>query len=330
MQLRGLSAPDCTIKVLTEVSRWFQIRTSSPLTGLALDNTELRANGQLAHQVKDWINGNDLIQSIPIQDSPASSSRTRTPSGSQHMMTIRFFSRLGSFNRQVPRTLPINTVYRLAFRGMKGRHTKFELHFKNALLEPSESTLASASIRNNNVIHIDVPETRSADAVPPDVVDADLEELCLVKAYRQRDQMAFSYWVLRRTTNTFASVIFKYWRHLFKTHSSQYIHDLVPWTGMADQGDGHLSGTPHDHWDRLSGFLNRRHATGQLKNEKLCGSDSSDISDEDDDDIYGMEDRPVASPLVLKIWLGGTPKNTNKSGKNLSRVSGFVQGSGRC
>jgi hypothetical protein len=169
------------------------------------------------------------------------------------------------------------------------------------------------------MIHIDVPETRSLDAPPLEAADADLEELCLIKAYRQHDHMVFSYWIPRRTTNTFASVIFKYWRHVFKTDSRQYIYDLVPWTGMSDQGDSHLSGTPHEHWDKLSGFLNLRHATGQLKNENLCGSDSPDTSD--DDDLYGTEDQRVASPLVLKIWLGGKPKNTNKSGKNLSRVS---------
>lgn len=307
------------------VFRWYQIRKSSPLTGLALENTDLRANGQLANQVKDWINGSDLIQSVPIQDSAPSSSRTRLSPGSKQMMTVRFFSRLGSFSRLVPRTLPINTLYRLAFRGMKGRHAKFGLHFKNTLLESSQSTLASANIRNNNIIHVDVPEARSTDASPPAAANADLEELCLIKVYRQRNQMVFSYWIPRRTTNTFASVIFKYWRHLFGTDYQQYIHDLFPWTGMADQGDGHLSGTPHDHWDKLSGFLNRRHATGQLKNEKLCGSDSPDTSDVDD--IYGVEDQGVASPLVLKISLGGQPKSTNKSGKNLSRVSEKSEGS---
>jgi len=202
---------------------------------------------------------------------------------------------------------------------MKGRHTKFELHFKSTLLEPSESTLASTNIRNNNVIHIDVPETRSPDAPQLAAVDVDLEELCLIKTYRQHNQMLFSYWIPRRTTNTFASVIFRYWRHLFKTDSRQYIYDLVPWTGMTDQGDSHLSGSPHEHWDRLSGFLNRRHATGQLKNEKLCGSESSDTSD--DEDVYSMENQLATAPLVLKIYLGGKSKSENRSGKNLSRVS---------
>jgi hypothetical protein len=202
---------------------------------------------------------------------------------------------------------------------MKGRYTKFELHFKNTLLEPSETTLAATNIHHNNMIHIDVPETRSPDAPSLEAADAELEELCLIKVYRQHDQMLFSYWTPCRTTSTFASIIFKYWRHLFKTSSQQYIYDLVPWTGMTDQGDSHLSGTPHDHWVRLSGFLNRRHATGQLKNEKLCGSESPETLD--DDNLYGVEDHRVASPLVLKIWLGGKPKSTKKSGKNLSRVS---------
>ena len=234
-------------------------------------------------------------------------------------MTIRFYSRLGGFNRRVPRTLPINTLYRLAFRGMKGRHSKFELHFKNALLEPSETALASAGNRDNNILHIDVPETRSADTSQPEAANPDdLEELCLIKVYRYRDQMAFSYWVPRRTNVSFASTIFKYWRHLFKSNPQQYISDLVPWTGIIDHGDGQMRGNPQEHWARLSGFLNRYHATGQLKNETLCGSDA--IESSDDEDLYGIEDRRVATPLVLKIWLTGPPMSTNKSGKNLSRV----------
>jgi len=211
-------------------------------------------------------------------------------------------------------------LHRLAFRGMKGRHSKFELHVRNALLEPSESTLASVKIRDNDMIHIDVPETRSADASLPEAADAvDLEELCLIKVYRHGDQMAFSYWVPRRTNVSFASTIFKYWRHVFKSNPQQYISNIVPWTGMTDQGDGHISGNSHQHWDRVAEYLNREHATGQLKNETLCGTDTADSSD--DEDIYGIEERRVATPLVLKIWLGGPPRSTNKSGKNLSRVS---------
>jgi hypothetical protein len=296
---------------------------------LALDNIDLRANGQLANQIKDWINGSDLTESVPIQDSPASSFRPRFSNGSQKMMTVRFFSRLGSFNRHVPRTLRINTLYRLAFRGMKGRHNIFELHFKNTLLEPSDSKLASTNIRDNSIIHIDVPETRSAEAaVPPVAADADLEELCLIKVYsRQHDKVVFSYWIPRRTTNTFASVVFKQWRHLFKNDSQQYIYDLMPWTGMTDEGDGHLSGMYHDHWEKLSGFLNAHYATGSLKDEKLCASGFFDF----EDDIYGdaeMEQGP--SPLVLKLWLGGKPASKNKSGKNLSRVSETYPGYNRC
>jgi hypothetical protein len=236
-------------------------------------------------------------------------------------MTVRFFSRLGSFNRQVPRSLSISILYRLAFRGMKGRHAQFELHFKNAMLEPTESTLASANIRNNSVIHIDVPETRSPNAAPSDAVDADLEELCLIKVYKNYDQVAFTYWIPRRTTNTFASVVFKYWRHLFKGDSRQYIYDLTPWTGMYSEGDGHTRGSCHDHWDKLSGYLNLHHAKGKLKNEKLCDADPLGTPEDDTDEDVEMEDQQVATPLVLKIFLGGKPATLNKSGKNLSRVS---------
>jgi hypothetical protein len=295
-------------------TRWFQIRKSSPLTGLVLENTDLRVNGELAIQVRDWIGGNDLVQSAPAVAAAASSSQSPRP------MTVRFFSRLGSFNRQVPRTTSLNTLYRIAFRGLKGRHTQFELHFKSALLEPSESSLESATIRHNSIIHIDVPDTRSAKPVA-EAINAELEELCLIKVYRNYDQMLFSYWVPRRTTNTFASVIFKYWRRLFKSDSRQYISDLLPWTNMTDQGDGHRCGTCQDHWNKLSEFLNARFSTGKLKNEKMYDVESPELSEDSSDEDVEMEDQQIAAPLVLKVLMGGKPSSKNKSGKNLSRVS---------
>jgi hypothetical protein len=203
---------------------------------------------------------------------------------------------------------------------MKGRHTQFELHFKSALLEPSESSLDSANIRHNSVIHIDVPETRSAKPVA-ETVDAEFEELSLIKVYKHYDQMLFSYWIPRRTTNTFASVVFKYWRHLFKSDSRQYISDLIPWTNITDQGDGHRRGTCQDHWNKLSEFLNPRYATGKLKNEKMHDVEALELPEDDSDEDVEMEDQQVAPLLVLKVLMGGKPSRSNKSGKNLSRVS---------
>lgn len=203
------------------------------------------------------------------------------------------------------------------------------MYFKNDLLEPSETSLESMNIRNNSIIHIDVPDTRSKTEVP-EALDAEFEKLCLIKVYHRReDEMLFSYWVPRRTTNTFASVFFKYWRYLFDHNPHQRISEIVPWTGTKDKGDGHLSGDRHDYWDKLSDFLNASDASGMLEEEGLfdCSDPPEALGDEINEDIYGeygdvaTAGLEVVRPLVLKVRMGRKRKTKRKNGKNLSRVS---------
>ena len=89
---------------------------------------------------------------------------------------------------------------------------------------------------------------------------------------------------------------------------------------MTNQGDGHISGHPQDHWNQLSGFLNPRYANGKLKNEKMY-PDSETTEEMSDEDVEMDEDN-AARPLVLKIHVGSGPaKQKDRSGKNLSRAS---------
>ena len=181
------------------------------------------------------------------------------------------------------------------------------------------------NICNNSIIHVDIPETRTkADA--PEAADDEFEELCLIKVYRSNDEMLFSYWTPRRTANTFASIFFKYWRNVFKYNVFKYnpnhiIGDIVPWTGLRDDGDGHSTGRCHEHWDKSSDFLSAFHATGKLGKEKMTSSleKPDSVAEDSDDDLYS--DDEMVQPLVLKVKLGGKPKNTRKLANNLSRVT---------
>ncbi|KAH7403530.1 hypothetical protein BKA64DRAFT_669265 [Cadophora sp. MPI-SDFR-AT-0126] len=296
------------------IERWFQIRDSSPLTGLILENTDLRSNGELLIKIKAWIGGEDIVRGHTDQ-----SSSTRSSSGT---ITVRFFSRLGDFARKVPRTLSVRDLYKIAFRGMKGRHTNFQMHCKNVFLSPAEQSLSVANISDNSIIHINVPD-ESSGTNSSGSGDGKFEELCLIKVFHKTDKVLFSYWVSKNTANTFASVVFKYWRFQASKDNWYYTSNLLPWTGMTQEGDRHLRGHPQDPWTRLSQFLNPHSATGKLSYEPVFEKDTADIdriSDESGDE-YGdaaMDSQSSPSPLVLKVYM--SLKKPEKSGKNLTRL----------
>jgi hypothetical protein len=290
-----------------------------------LDNTNLRFNGQIANEVKQWIEGVDIVQSPRRADPSASPLKTRRlflSSRPNQKLTVRFFSRLGSFSRRIPKMLSLNNLYKLAFRGMKGRHAQFKLHSKNVFLVPSESPVSSTNVRSDSIIHINVqetpPATPSTNQGTQEPANTDFEELCLIKVYERYDHVLFSYWTPKSTANTLASVIFRYWRHLFKNSAWKMSGDAVVWTGLYDEGDHHIVGHSQDHWQQLSRFLDSVHATGQLKDEKVYDKESPDTSKDTTNEDIEMNG---PSPLVLKILVSTKPKKPKKkSGKNLSRV----------
>jgi U-box domain len=47
------------------IERWFQIRPSSPLTGLPLEDRSLRRHQPLYDQTKRWLSGDDIVQAAP-------------------------------------------------------------------------------------------------------------------------------------------------------------------------------------------------------------------------------------------------------------------------
>lgn len=88
--------------------------------------------------------------------------------------------------------MSLSDLYKLAFRGMKGRHPKFQMHYKNVFLAPAESSLSTANIVNNSIVHINVPDEPSATNASASGTDT-FEELCLIKVFYQTDKVLFSY-----------------------------------------------------------------------------------------------------------------------------------------
>ncbi|OCL07298.1 hypothetical protein AOQ84DRAFT_342003 [Glonium stellatum] len=306
------------------IERWFQIRQSSPLTGLVLENTDLRHNGRIANAIKTWVEANDILDA-------AQSALYPNPSSSMHPVLaqgykVDFLGPLGSFNRLVVPSLTLEDLYLVAFRGMKGRHIKFELHSKNTFLEPSgDMTIASTNIRNGSVLHITVQggptTTDSASTGITADSNAEFEDLCLVKIYHGYNNVVTSYWVPATTTKTLTSVVFRYWTEMFK-HGSPVPQDFVLWTNLVDEGDSRFVGQTQDHWEPLSKFLNPWNATGKLR-EELAYDKKNHTAEDDSDDSDMDHDVDQGQPLVLKINLGYGPAKPDT--KTLSRLDVLKQ-----
>ena len=149
--------------------------------------------------------------------------RSSSSSSQDEHLTVRFFSRLGSFSRRIPKTLSVNDLYRLAFQGTKGRNARFELHCKTVFLAPSESPVSATNVRNGEIIHINVEDpTQASSSANSSGLGKEnatqFEELCLIKVYESTGHVYFSYWTPKNTTKTLASVVFRYWRHLLKNN----------------------------------------------------------------------------------------------------------------
>jgi len=286
------------------IERWFQIRKSSPCTGLELEDTDLKSNGQLANEIKNWINGED-IQQPPVR----SSKRLRFSLSGDKKIDIQFFSRMGSFGRRIPTSLAVNDLYSMAFRGLKGRHTRFGLHSNNVVIKPSQKKISSLNIVDGSIIHINIDSSTLTDSQKKTDATSDtaFEELCLIKVYKQPDDILFSYWTPKTTTNTLTSILFRYWRHESKKGWGFWPQDVDVWCDLDYRGDGYFVGVPHSPLDDLSALLTPKHATGTLEKEQVYMNKVADASDSSDDSTDG--DGPSSSqkhteqPLVLKVFL---------------------------
>jgi hypothetical protein len=287
------------------------------LTGLDLENTELRANGAIATQIKSWIAAEELLQIASTRQLPHSSeSQARVTTRSANEFRVTFVSDLGSFNRRVRTAMTVNELYQVAFQGAKGRHPRFELYSKNVFAPPSERLLSSTNIQNNSEVHIIVPATTAGGSRGGND-GVQYEDLCLVKVYRVYEKMMFSFWTPRNSTATLATVLFRYWRYLLKEDKSALVLAKTVWTGLVDAGDKNYRGNPRNHWEALSYYMNPLFANGSLAIEDIFGNrDESSGSDED----VEMSNASMQNPLVLKLQVSGRAAKNKKSSKNLSRV----------
>ncbi|KAK8209080.1 hypothetical protein M8818_003775 [Zalaria obscura] len=298
------------------ISQWFQIRQSSPLTGLPLETTDVTSNPERAEEVDRWIGGDDLLPPDQIR----TLRRRRRPS-TNHIQ-IKFFSLLTSFERDVPPMFTVIDLYRLAFRGTRARHTNFRLFLNNNVLEPSEDTITTKGITAGSHVHI-----KAGDDIPTvngETETQSPEQLCLIKVYSSTKDLLCSFWVPTGTKATLASVLMRYWAHIYRREPLREYKDVRVWTNTRHGGDNSTVGSLHNTDSRLSNLLTRAHAKGVLGHEDVFtpqdAPENDDVSDEDSVEYHnGRSDRVRSSqPLVLKVLVVTEKKDCSNT--KLSRL----------
>jgi hypothetical protein len=253
------------------------------------------------------------------------------------MIDIQFVSLMGPFNRRIPVSLTVSDLYKIAFRGLKGRHTLFWLHFNETAITSSKKKISTLKMVDGSIISIAIDSSTISDSQKKSgaTSGAAFEELSLIKVYRDTDEVLFSYWVPKNNSNSMASILFRYWRH-----DSQKVllfgpEDVDVWSDLKYNGDGYFTGIAHSPWMGVSALLTPEHATGILGKEKVYineGKGTSDDSwkdtsdDSDDSTEYDAlaKQNHTEQPLVLKVYLEKhrSPESRQRSRqqKHLSRV----------
>jgi hypothetical protein len=265
------------------IERWFQVRKTSPTTNLELTNLSLRRNGPLINRIQEWVEGKAII----LQYAPPKKRMRRATSNRDPDVTVRFVSPLDSFTRKISPNLSVSDLYKLAFQGMKGRNAKFSLSIGGEAI--GVDARASAWV-DNSVIQITIHTGHVGDST----------EQCLIKVYETNERELFNYWTTKSTTNTLASILFRFWRYNEERWRSFISHDQDVWTDMKYGGDGVSVGYVKEHWMNLSRLLNGANASGSLKSEPIytkSGSDNQVFV------ITGGEEGAGRNTLVLKVRL---------------------------
>lgn len=276
------------------IDRWFQIRKSSPSTGLDLVDTTLRHNQALQTEATRWIAGED-IATHAAQPPPK---KTR-PNSQPQRIRLDFTTPVGSFTRHVAVSTTFADLHELVFRGMRGLHEQFELYCRGALLRSSSSDIKSASIRTNSTIVVRLGKTGRAQ-------QSEFEDMCLIRVFDRDDaELLFSYWVTTQTSVSALAVIFRYWRHSAETEQA-YRPDVEVWYDGKYAGDRVLRGTLAQYWAGLSEVVNSVSPSGTRRCRDFAGlqdasmyqadtitrnanSDEEDNSDADEQELDDTE-----------------------------------------
>ena len=248
------------------------------MTGLDLSDTSLNQNTNITDAANKWIAGDGIVS----MESPKRQS-----------IRITFVSAFGTFDRRIRSRTTMTEIYQLAFRGMNGRHTVFQLVKNNAPIPTGGSSASLHGIADGDRLSVriadEIDRTPTTSQRPGQ--HSTSGDLCLVKVYTDPQVMDFAFWVRGDTTLSLSSIIWKYFRH----HQSIFSPSITwrVWTSLRENGDGMLQGQECTGSENLVAFLNAEYCFGRLTTEPVTRSEDVIASD-------GVPQPPVLKVMVLR------------------------------
>ncbi|KAK3677482.1 hypothetical protein LTR78_002332 [Recurvomyces mirabilis] len=249
-------------------------------------------------QVAAWVSGVDLI----AQDN--------TPS----TVTIQFSGPFDRFERRMVQSASLETLYKIAFRAMKGRHTIFQLAKDNIAISTSPiRTIAQQNLQDRDLLSIRIADEADLGAGSTQRTQA-RGNLCLVKVFELHGDMLFAYWVRRDTVLTIGSIFWKYWRHIYSEARAHNLEEArLCWMNLENSGDGRLSGNYVHGPENLSAYLDAQHCFGHLGEEKVFRDQTRTA-------------RPHDQPLVFKVAISMKKQRAEtKRDRKISRLDALKQ-----
>jgi hypothetical protein len=276
------------------------------MTGLGLEDTTLSPDAPTSDAAASWAAGDGIVGRGPPDQQPAKRARSDD-------LEVTFESRLGSFKRKISPNLTLKQLYILAFRALKGRSMVFQLTTERfGVLTPTpDAVVSSRNIRDGEHIAIRIAEDT------PTVMDtagtSRSHDQVLIKLYEDTEDMLFGYWVKRDTTQTMASVLWKYWRYMFSSRRHVSTKEKQVWVSMSHSGDGLMRGNPTENTEMLATYFTRAHCFGHLGEEKVYREDER-----------GHLFSTGSQPLVLKLLIN-PPHQPHTEHARLTRLGVLKQ-----
>jgi hypothetical protein len=246
---------------LASISKWFSIRKSSPLTGLPMPHTDLRPHTDLAQEVSRWTQSDDLIaaSSTELSTGSETSRPKRRRTGAIDMIDITFTSSSATFKRSLPKTLTTKDLYKVAFRGMRARHTKFLLLNGRVRVRPQTVTTI-ATIGTASLEILVFPEGQIACTDP---------DACLIKVFDEIHEMSFGFWSSRWSADSLRLVVIRYWRFMLGQDPGMEVVPPAVWSNLVQGGDNYQVGQENTSETQLNNILSTSTVPGILGYEGL-------------------------------------------------------------
>ncbi|OQO07345.1 hypothetical protein B0A48_07042 [Cryoendolithus antarcticus] len=184
-------AADGQIRSRDALGKWFDVRRSSPLHGTPVSDIGTQEHELTVDKATLWKLGKGLIVTLPTDDQPPLAKKPRMQDDDQ--LLLFFDSNCGGFHRTVPGSLSLHDLYSLAFRGLKGRHSTFQLVLSpNTVLQPDETSLVAKGFTTNATIIIRITDGDDVTATGSNG-GTTATRLALVKVFQGRHHCKVAY-----------------------------------------------------------------------------------------------------------------------------------------